>query len=712
MGFKFWRSKKDKDAAKKSTAVLVQPAGTAITAAVAAASSYVVANDDPRHYRPHATMGSLGSGRQHRAAQQQSPSNGAPALGALFGPNGRGFNYSTSHVDDVLRQYTAPYVGNGSVVRPTPPSSRLGYSEDEASDDDEVDFHDAQPYHHQRGPSNDSSSPMSPPRGAGAVAAAAAPSSPSAASPMYHHLHHSQSLPSLRGVVTSPVVIPTPGNTATQMYQSPAPTPQSSAMSPPPGAASSPAGSGSPVITATLMRMANAAAAEAIASATTATASGYGAAAPPGSPALTYTSRHLARGSPSMVALPSPSMSPALGPVVGASPHMRPSFDGMGMHMPMAMNSSPALVAVASSPIQMPTPRIAAPMTVARASPLVSAADAQPAQAGGVQYIQIREVVPDQPRALPPAAGSPYQHPTQQQQYAPPQQQQYVPQQQVRPRPSIASMRSQSFPHASPSAAPVPASPARSATHPPPASPATSGPVTVAPPVSARLRTYLPMDLGLPITAPLSSPTAASLSPSKAARGVRGYSIADLVAEWDRLHAVLRTWAPRGCAPDVHAAATATAMAMLAGALTHPVKARAHAAMLQRAYPAWFAPPLSTHLVSVGLDAVLDEHPAALWAYLRPVLGAAVDRLAEDGIAAPEGPDAVHAWCTEYVAWCVRLKREFPHVGLFAAGAPESDPAFYVGVQAAGLGVGETLVPGLWDAVSGIVGFKARVFVS
>ncbi|KAJ3347582.1 hypothetical protein GGF32_006792 [Allomyces javanicus] len=128
---------------------------------------------------------------------------------------------------------------------------------------------------------------------------------------------------------------------------------------------------------------------------------------------------------------------------------------------------------------------------------------------------------------------------------------------------------------------------------------------------------------------------------------------------------------------------------------------------------------VSAHLLFVALDHMLSSPSLVteLMAHLRPILVHAATNLTNQfhshGIPPPEQA-AIDDMLAAFLDWFLRLKREFPGVGMYLV--PEDavpDPAFAVvegGDPVAGAVVAFTTCYGLWDGAAGAVGYFARVW--
>ncbi|KAI9219794.1 hypothetical protein BC828DRAFT_385203 [Blastocladiella britannica] len=373
----------------------------------------------------------------------------------------------------------------------------------------------------------------------------------------------------------------------------------------------------------------------------------------------------------------------------------------------------------------------------------------------------------------------PYYHPQQQQQY----QQQPMYAQGHAPSMAAPNPAGDAFPrpyasYANLGAAPPTAAAATAASVAPVATampapserPSTHSQLTAPDPTVA---TFLALDWNLPLSAPLRTPQAAELCASKA--HLPGYGIQDLVDEWEAFQVRVRDMvrdayeqvAATGTAgphsrvfmavtgmsvdSDAESAADANMAAFTArvvqlltsdvfGALASPIAIESYLVLLSGVMPELkkdlrVPPPetpgtsspnarLSTHMLAVALDHVRSTPALAplLAAHLYPTMAQAGQALTSlftaHALPAPE-PHDIETLVAEMATWALRLKREYPAVGLYVP-LPHSriDPMLEVvegAPTANGVDVDDQVVafvtcPGIWDASIGNVGFYARVW--
>ncbi|KNE71430.1 hypothetical protein AMAG_15664 [Allomyces macrogynus ATCC 38327] len=129
---------------------------------------------------------------------------------------------------------------------------------------------------------------------------------------------------------------------------------------------------------------------------------------------------------------------------------------------------------------------------------------------------------------------------------------------------------------------------------------------------------------------------------------------------------------------------------------------------------------LSSHLLFVALDHFMSSTSLSspLMTHLRPVLAqaaAVITNTFHAHAVPPPTADVVDDLLSAFLDWFIRLKREFPNVGLYVPLEDAMpDPAYMIvegGPSAAyGGAVAFTTGPGIWDASTGQVGFPARVW--
>ncbi|KNE58791.1 hypothetical protein AMAG_04342 [Allomyces macrogynus ATCC 38327] len=125
---------------------------------------------------------------------------------------------------------------------------------------------------------------------------------------------------------------------------------------------------------------------------------------------------------------------------------------------------------------------------------------------------------------------------------------------------------------------------------------------------------------------------------------------------------------------------------------------------------------VSAHLLFVALDHCLGSPSLVsdLMAYLRPIAAHAAANVTAQFHAhglAPPAPDTVDELVHAFLDWFLRLKREFPGVGMYCVPADVNVDAQWM-VKEGGDGeiVAFTTGYGLWDGAAGQVGYFARVW--